>query len=354
MQRSAHTSLRMGRIFCPIRRSPTQNLTLQGLLLCFLLTGCGRQTPKEQTPVVEAEPAPLARVGTAIISEEDFDLEVQRRVEARRPLVSPEAVLNEMVEREAMLQEAKRSPWLDEPAARRARETLLLSQWLDQALHAEKNRLTVSDDEMRKAYDENLAAFTRPAMVRLAILYRKPSEHGAEDSAEALTLALEKARQQYLDDPSAATRSGRIPGFGAIAAEASEDTVSRYRGGDLGWLDASRTDYRWPQSVVEAGLALSVGGVSGVMAEDSGLYVVMKQDRREASVTPFEEAAVMLRRRMLKEKQESFDRSFRNRVLEQVDVQINAERVATLSLPVIAPPLSPPSLRPVADWANGP
>jgi len=91
-----------------------------------------------------------------------------------------------------------------------------------------------------------------------------------------------------------------------------------------------------------------------VLTDETGMYVVMKHDQREASVTPFEQAAVTLRRRLLKEKQDAFDREFRRNVLKNADVEINAERAAALSLPATPPPPQPPVLRPVSDWATGP
>lgn len=317
--------------FLPRERSVA--IGLAGCLACGVLAGCGRPAVPPTVSSKPPEPAPLARVGGVAITQADFDFEVQRRVAARRPVGDPRSVIQELIERQAMLQEAARAPWMNEPEARRERENQLLAQWLERTLQAEKSRLSVSEEEVRARFRERVADFTRPAMVRLAILFRRNSPQDTQEKAEDLVESLRKARQEFLGDRSAATQNGRIPGFGSVAAKASEDTVSRYRGGDLGWMDAASKEFRVPAAVVEAGNALPVHGVSDVLRTEQGLYVVMKQDERGAQTMSYEDAGPALRRALLRQKEEAVEKDFRSNLLVRIPVSIDTDRVARLTLP---------------------
>lgn len=346
-----HAPVRASRDSAPhgatTNRAPRRVLisTLLAFASVLVISGCRREAPVEAPPPA---PPPLARVGAAVITAEDVVAEAQRLRAAGQPDSDPQAVLQGLVLRAAMLQEAATSAWVETREARRERENLLLSQWLEHTVQAEKEKVAISDDELRAGYEANVAEFTRPAMARLAILYRKPSARSADASEEALSAELLKARQAYLDDPVKATREGRIPGFGAVAAEASEHATSRYRGGDIGWLDISRQDHPVPAEVAAAGFALPVGGVSEVLSTESGLYIVMKQDQRDARTAPFDEVAATLRRRLLRERREAIDAAFKSNVLQRADVAIDARQAAALTLPEApARQTEPPALIPL-------
>jgi peptidyl-prolyl cis-trans isomerase C len=317
--------------------------------LAAVLAGCG----KKDVPVVPAAPAPpppLARVNDRAITEADFQAEVARRLEGNRPMSDAATVLREMVEREVMLQEARRSEWIRDAGVQRELENQILVKWLDRTLQIEKDGVTVSDEDLRKIYQERIAEFTKPPLVRLAILYREATPLSSTGTVAALRAELEKGRALYLADPAAARHGGRMSGFGSVAADHSEEAISRYRGGDLGWVDPTRADDRLPREVLDAGLALDIGKPSEVLVTDKGLYVVMKSDARPAQVTPFEEVVAGLRRRALRERQEQVQRDFMARLLAAQRIEIQADQAARLQIPASSGPAQdrlPPALRAV-------
>ena len=296
--------------------------------------GCGKRDQVSEP----AAPPPLARVGDGVITETDFELEARRRAEAGRPATGKSDLLQEMIEREIMLQKARADETMKAPEVQRSLDNQLLTHWLDGTLQEARNQVTVSDDELRAAYEADLASHTRPAMIRVAMLYRKAPASAAVEESQALRAALLAARDAYRRDPAVATQGGRISGFGAVAAEASEDAVSRYRGGDIGWYVPGEGKYRWPKPVMEAAFALNKGETSDVIEHEDGLYVVMKSDERPSSVTPFDEAKVTMRRRMIRDKQAAVEAQFRSNLMSSVRVEINHEVLGRMELPRPAAP----------------
>ncbi len=312
------------------------------LVAGVVATGCGRKEP--------AAPAPLARVGDAVITEKDYVFEVQRRLEHGRPLGQPREILQELVERQAMLQKAERSEVMEDPEVRRELENKQLGQWLDRTLQVARDAVQVTDEEIRAYYDAHPEAHTRAEMSRLAMLYRRVSPRDSAETQAALREDLERGRAEFLADPAVATRNGEVPGFGSVAARFSEDPATRYRGGDLGWLGDAGDGGRQPAAVIAAGMALETGAVSEVISAGDGLYVVMKSDRRPAYATPYEETAPGLRRRLIRLKQEEVERTFKSNLLAEAKIEINAAKAARLALPPAAAP-EPPDLLPVSDLA---
>jgi peptidyl-prolyl cis-trans isomerase C len=314
------------------------------LLAGMAAGGCGKKAPPT------AEPAPLARVGDVAITEEDFAFEVRRRQETGRPLGDSQTILKELIERQAMLQKAERSEIMQDPAIRRELENKQLGQWLDRSLQVERDAVRVTDDDLRAHYDAHPEAFTHPEMSRLAMLYRQVSLRDPEETKAALRAELEQGRAAFLADPAAATQNGQMPGFGAVAAQFSEDPGSRYRGGDLGWLEESSGEHRQPAAVIETGLALAPGAVSEVISAADGLYVVMKSDRRPARVAPFDEVAPALRRQLIRLKQEEVERRFMSNLMAEAKIEINPDKAARLALPPAVVP-APPELQSLKDLA---
>ncbi len=297
-----------------------------GLCVFFLLAGCGSRRAEDDG----ADASWLAVVGDVPITAEAFHFEVQRRLETGQPLGEPASILADLVEREAMLQRARASEALMDPVVQREIENQILVKWLDQELHRQRDAVQVGDDELEAYYKAHAASFRQPELVRLAILYRRFTPNDPEETQQSLAEALATARARFLEDPAAATREGRMQGFGILAAEHSEHTVSRYRGGDLGWLDPEQARHRVSPNVLSAGLALDPGVVSEVIVSDDGLYVVMKTGFQPARVQPLEDVAAGLRRRLIRERQEAIEAQFREQLLEQAKVTVYTERLARL------------------------
>ena len=303
----------------------------------LLPVGCKPKTaaPSERSPVV-------AEIGGRSITRADFEAEAARRRTSGQPAASAKELLDAMIEREAMLVKAEASGIAQSEAFRRDTESRLLSQWVASTLAKTRDGVKVTDEELQKAYEERKeSTLTSAALTRLAILYRKVSGRSGEDVATALEKSLAEGVAAFEKDRAASTNNGRLPGFGKIAADCSEDTVTRYRGGDLGWLNLEQGEHpRVPKEVLSTGAALAEGKVSAPIRAGDGVYVVMKIGERSAKQMTLQEAVPMLRRRLLREKQHAVEAHFKAEVFGSVPVKVVESEAGKLTLPK-------PDLRPV-------
>lgn len=287
------------------------NLCNLWILSILLICGCSR------SPVPQSSDSPiLATVNGRVITQADFDAEA-----VRRPTASADTLLSNLIERQAMVIRAEAAGIADSPEFKYDTETRLITRYIDETYKKERDAVTVTDDELQAAYEARKEAmFSRPPLARYAILYRK-----GRDTAELKT-ALAEALAVFEQDRDAATNKGRLQGFGKVAADHSEDTISRYRGGDIGWTGEGVAS-RVPVDVLEAGAPLDVGVPTEPFAAGDGVYVIMKTAVRDASQLSFKEASPALRRRLLTEKQSTVEARFKAALMDGIDVRREAEPV---------------------------
>lgn len=286
----------------------------------------------------------LAVVGDKEITAEEFarHLEAAR---ARSPApVKAEELLRELVEREVLAQSAVKAGLMDDPEVREQMRDVLIATLKERRLAPQLEAVTVSEEEVAAAYEREKPSLTRPDQARLAILYASsaPGEkQGGEDEVRLrLEAAAQLARQQDLR-----SEKGEIKGFGALSVQHSEDQESRYRGGEIGWVERGRFPGRLDAAVIEAGFALETPGqISDVIATPKGCYVVKLLERRAASALPLEQAAPALRSRLLTEKQDQIQAAFQDQLRGGLRVEMHPERLAAIASATPAKPSSPPSL----------
>lgn len=288
-----------------------------------LLAGCNKPP---------ADPV-LARVGGREFRAADLKAEADFRIRQQRPVPDKEALLREMMTHEAMLQRARQSGVADDFAVRRELDNLLVSKLWDRELAARLAAVTVTDDELRSEYERNLARYTLPPQVRLAMLQLNGGRVMSDARRAELRARMAEARSKAVARPVVEPRGAAVGGFGPLAAEYSEDVASRFRGGDLGWLDPDGTGYHWPAAVLQAGHALPRGQVSDVIEAGGSFYLVMKTDERKRTVTPFAQVQTGLKQSVLQRKRQALETAFREESLQRGSPFVDPKAVAAVELP---------------------
>ncbi len=295
--------------------------TLSCLLATAVLfpTACSRK----------ADPTLLARVGSSEIHIEQFRQQMDRRGGARPETLDKQALLQEMIDQEALYLRALKSGLDKDPELQRTWRRLLIGKFKERELAPRLAKAEVTKSELEAAYANERQRYTRPAAVRVAVLYLKVEPEMTPERVSELRNRMSEARQKAL----AAGGSGS-PGFGTLAISCSEDQATRYTGGVVGWIEKNRGHAWLGPPAIEAAFALAnPGELSEVVTDSAGVYLIKLLDRREASVIPLTEVEASLRQRLLLESRRQIEQGFTLECRQSVPVETHPERLARIATP---------------------
>ncbi len=170
-------------------------------------------------------------------------------------------------------------------------------------------KITVTDEEVKKYYDENADAFEHDVQVHAAHILIKVSPF-ADDEIRKMAQERIRAIQEKI-------RAGED--FAQLAKTYSEGP-SKVNGGDLGYFSGAQM----APAFTTAALSLQPGEVSDVVTTQFGYHLIKVYDRKPAGKVPLSEAAPMLKQRFFKER---LDASLEN-LLESLKAKAEIERFA--------------------------
>jgi parvulin-like peptidyl-prolyl isomerase len=289
----------------------------------------------------------LARIGDDYVSEAVFIDEMRRRGGTMpgqyQEVAQRRALLDDLLYQRALAQAALAAGIADRPEVRRARDQILIGQYLQVQLRSAQDKITVSDAEVRKYHASHAAQFELPArrrvaMVRIAVAPDADAAQWASAQARA-TEALQKARALDIT----------VPHFGAVAREYSEDQASRYRGGVIGWIADGQADrYRHDRAVLDAAYALETAGAfSAPIKGKDGVYLVRLVELEPKRSRDFDELAPGIRQLLTRERQEEAEKDFRAALLQRYGVEVREQalaQIAPLSAPADSQLQEPPAM----------
>ncbi len=306
--------------FTPRSRRALPEALIGCVLLLCVVPACQKQTDTQV----------LARVGDHEIRVADFEQERDRRLQEHRPLPPNAVLLDEMIQRRVLLMKAERAGLTKDPEVQRTYENILIGKLKSRELEPDLRSVQVSAAEVRARYEQEQGRYQFPAKARVALLFlgtnpKMPAERLAE-----LRNSMEEARRVALQLPTG-TR-----GFGALAINYSEEQASRYRGGDIGWIEQG-ADTRWPAAVMEAVFGFSTNGeISPVITTDRGLFLVMRTDYRGPGLQPLDSVEASIRQELLSEKRARLEENFKKNVREVAAITVNQKALASIQPPAMA------------------
>lgn len=247
----------------------------------LLILGWGGARSEAAAPVA-GEPdvdRVVARVNQAEITYGTFKIRLEEIQQERGPIPAERQgeLLKALVREEVLFQEATAGQ-LELDAAVKARVEVARRQVLVQELlrRQVKKLGQVTDEDVRKMYDENKPLFTAETVGASHIMVKTETE------AEAILKDLQAGKD-----------------FAETAKARSEDTGSAEKGGDLGELRHGQT----VQEFEEEAFRLKEGELSPVIKTQYG-YHILKGGAHASSVEPFDEVKGKIRQSLLQQKQQ--------------------------------------------------
>lgn len=301
-------------------RTKQQNrcdLVPAALVLAFavLLSACSKE------PEVDADPIALVVDGVEIrVSELQAQIDHWNAAGGIR--MDLDQFVDRYVNRTLAVNEAL-SRGLDEDLEiRHQYENMLIGRLRRDEVERRTEELEISDDAVVAYYETNISDYTKPAQIRLALLQLDNSKDAVSTRArleEAAALAAELPED---------TR-----GFGALAMKYSEEGTSRFKGGDVGWMQASMDRYRWPDEVIAAAFELSaVGELSDVIETESASYLLMKLDGRPEVIRELDASLhAKIQRQLLAQATRELKQAIQAEWASGSSVESNPEALSTLN-----------------------
>lgn len=137
------------------------------------------------------------------------------------------------------------------------------------------DKVTFSDDELRRHYEENKERFTRPESAEVSHIFFKFPQMNPTVAEKEATLARAEAARKRADTED----------FAALARELSDDPGSAPMGGSLGSIGRGMTFDQFEKAI----FSLPLNETSQPVATDIGYHLIRVTGRQEAGLRPFEE-----------------------------------------------------------------
>lgn len=173
--------------------------------------------------------------------------------------------------------------------------------------------VSVSEEELREFYVKNKEQFLVPEQVRAShILIHMPPDATKEEKMNARVKAdviIERLRKGE--------------SFRNLAEKYSDDTASKEKGGDLGYIQKGRM----AEAIQDVIFSLKPGQISEVIETKAGYDIVKIDDHKEARTKGFEEVKDSIKKQLTDERAKSKAEEFVKKASETAGLEIFYDRI---------------------------
>jgi peptidyl-prolyl cis-trans isomerase C len=165
-----------------------------------------------------------------------------------------------------------------------------------------EHNLKVTDDEMKKYFEENKDKYNQPEKIKASHILIK-AEGDNKDKAR-------KTAENVLKEVKAKAKDPRS--FGKLVKKYSEDKGSKRRGGDLGYFARTEEGGKMVKPFSDAAFALkTVGDISEIVESQFGFHIIKLTGKRDKVVKAFDDVKKSIEQTLKSEKRKD---GFQNRI----------------------------------------
>lgn len=298
----------------------------------WILAGCD----KRDTPPAEW----VVQVGTQRVSTVSFEQEWVRRQALQERPIQPADVVGGVVSDWQAYLAASSLGILDEPDLQSAIRKLVANrarEVITKRLSKPEWETSVVPEEIEAAYRGQPSRWQKPAAWNMAWLVSAVSPKAQADRRAAVRDRIEEYRRQVAasGDPKAT--------FALLCSQHSDDTATRYLGGELGWLTREQLTGRLGADGLKAIDGLSATNrLSSVLETSNRMVLLFQIGHRPVQLRPLDEVAPQIRGEIERTRDAAQKKALEQELHRLVPVKTN---LAVLS--GIKPP-TPPVQRPAA------
>lgn len=266
------------------------------MILALSLCAC-KPAPTEKA---KSTGTVLAEVNGNAITTDDFKSEIDKLPPYLKPMVQSEEgkkeLLDSMIVRQIILEQAKKDGVdKDKEVSDRMedlRKRLIVETYLKKKVEKEAQ---ISDEEMKKFYDENKDKFKAGDQVKASHILVKTEKEASD------ILAQLKGGAKFED----------------LAKKFSTDSTAS-KGGDLGWFPKGAMVPEFDK----VAFSLKEGEMSGIVKTQFGFHIIKITGKRPAGITPFEEVKEQIKSNLLPAKQQEIFTKMKEEMKKSAKISI--------------------------------
>lgn len=263
----------------------------------------------------------VAKVGDSIITLADFEAQLNQQnplIRARyKSIEQKKKLLDNLVQREAMVLEAKRLGLDEDPEVIRNYKKILARHLVNQEFNKKRVKdIQISDAAIQQYYEQNHERYHSPEKVRVHLIFIE----GPRSQPEKRAAARAEARQ-LLTKLEADPNDRRL--FLELARKHSDDEKSAKIGGDTNFRTQAQLEERYGPKVAEVAFGLKKArDLSGIVETDGGFYLLRQSGRQSAIDLPLEKVAGQIKTTLFARARGEAYKAFVEEIEKQVGVEI--------------------------------
>jgi peptidyl-prolyl cis-trans isomerase C len=263
----------------------------------------------------------VAKVGDSVITLADFEAQLNQQnplIRARyKSLEQKKKLLDNLVQREAMVLEAKRLGLDEDPEVIRNYKKILARHLVNQEFNKKRVKdIKISDADIQQYYEQNHERYHSPEKVRVHLIFIAGPRSQPDERAAARAEA-----RRLLTKLEADPNDRRL--FLELARKHSDDEKSAKIGGDTNFRTRAQLEERYGAKVAEAAFGLKKArDLSGVIETDGGFYILRQSGRQSAIDLPLEKVEGQIKTTLFARARGEAYKAFVEQIEKKVGVEI--------------------------------
>lgn len=184
------------------------------------------------------------------------------------------------------------------------RQDIVISNFIAQKINS---KLAVSEEEMKRVYDQNLDKLTQEEQARISYIFIK--------TTPTMTAEEKKKARDKAEDLRKILLQGAP--FSELAKRFSDD-ASKKAGGDTGYFDKKQPE----PSLAQAIFALKPGEMSSVVETKTGYHIIKMRDKRPAVTKSYAEVKPQIEEELKEAKSQAAVQQFLEEMRKHAKIEV--------------------------------
>ncbi len=271
----------------------------------------------------------IATVGEKSITITDIEAKLKElpphlRASYNIPKRKKEFVDN-LVRFEAMLQEARRRGLEKDPEVKTMLDRIMVQQLVKIWRKEFKNKVAVTDEDIKKYYDEHQNEFIRPERIRASHIFIASTKNDPNRrKLRANTLKMLRAIKKK-------EKENKKTAFAEYASSQSNDSSTKQMAGNLGFKTREELTRLWGETFATAAFNLrTIGELSNIVETDKGFHLVKLSGRQRGMEQSFDSVKSRISRRVSAEKRSRSLDEYINQLKSKANVKIDEKKLSQI------------------------